>query len=103
MSKAAPKEFTKEAVAFFDGGVTAAKLKKQAAAASGAEAASLKEQAAKYSDKCYIILHGKVYDVTDFLAKHPGGPESILQVRSHFALNAAYDMCSKRFNDSFFR
>jgi cytochrome b involved in lipid metabolism len=74
------KEFTAEEVKFFDGGVAAGKLKKQLAAASGDAAAKLKAEIAKYSDKCYIILHGKVYDVTTFLAKHPGGPESILQV-----------------------
>ncbi len=79
MSKAT-KEFTAEEVSFFDGGVTKNKLKKELAAAEGAAAEEIKAKMAKYHDKCYIILHGKVYDVTDFLIKHPGGHESILQV-----------------------
>lgn len=29
---------------------------------------------------CWIIVHGKVYDVTDFLEEHPGGYDIILQV-----------------------
>lgn len=31
------------------------------------------------SDKdCWLIVHGKVYDVTDFLEEHPGGYDIIL-------------------------
>jgi cytochrome b involved in lipid metabolism len=29
-------------------------------------------------DDCWIILHGKVYDATTWLKKHPGGVTSIL-------------------------
>jgi cytochrome b involved in lipid metabolism len=27
---------------------------------------------------CWIVVHGKVYDVTDFLEEHPGGYDIIL-------------------------
>lgn len=27
------------------------------------------------SDDCWVVIHGSVYDVTDFLESHPGGPE----------------------------
>lgn len=31
------------------------------------------------SDKsCWLVVHGKVYDVTDFLEEHPGGYDIIL-------------------------
>lgn len=32
---------------------------------------------AKHDDRgsCWIIVEGHVYDVTDFIAEHPGGPE----------------------------
>lgn len=29
---------------------------------------------------CWIIVHGKVYDVTAFLTEHPGGKKPILKV-----------------------
>ncbi|KAI1335445.1 FMN-dependent dehydrogenase [Xylariaceae sp. FL0016] len=29
-------------------------------------------------DSCWVIVHGKAYDVTDFLPEHPGGPGIIL-------------------------
>ena len=28
---------------------------------------------------CWIVVEGKVYDVTDFLKDHPGGPAVILK------------------------
>ncbi|KAL1967287.1 hypothetical protein VTN77DRAFT_3333 [Rasamsonia byssochlamydoides] len=31
-------------------------------------------------DSCWVILYGKVYDVTDFLASHPGGTKVILKL-----------------------
>lgn len=39
------------------------------------------EEVAKHnSDKsCWVIVHGKAYDVTDFLPEHPGGPKIILK------------------------
>jgi isopentenyl diphosphate isomerase/L-lactate dehydrogenase-like FMN-dependent dehydrogenase/cytochrome b involved in lipid metabolism/hemoglobin-like flavoprotein/DMSO/TMAO reductase YedYZ molybdopterin-dependent catalytic subunit len=40
------------------------------------------EEIAKHSteDDCWIILHGKVYDTSEFMADHPGGGNSILKV-----------------------
>ncbi|ODN81596.1 hypothetical protein L202_02008 [Cryptococcus amylolentus CBS 6039] len=30
------------------------------------------------ADDCWVIINGKIYDVTDFMENHPGGPEIIL-------------------------
>merc|ERR1719390_276786 len=55
---------------------------KPAAAAGGAPAASgyTKEEVAKHNNKssCWVILHDRVLDVTDFLKDHPGGELAIL-------------------------
>ncbi|KAL2266646.1 hypothetical protein VTJ83DRAFT_5998 [Remersonia thermophila] len=32
------------------------------------------------ADSCWVVLHGHVYDVTDFLPHHPGGSKIILQL-----------------------
>jgi L-lactate dehydrogenase (cytochrome) len=39
------------------------------------------QEIAKHSTKesCWVILHGKAYDVTDFLPEHPGGQNIILK------------------------
>jgi hypothetical protein len=40
---------------------------------------SLEEVKKHTSDKsCWLVVHGKVYDVTDFLEEHPGGYDIIL-------------------------
>lgn len=31
-------------------------------------------------DDCWIVVNGKVYDLTKFAPNHPGGPESMLNV-----------------------
>merc|ERR1719456_1279427 len=59
-----------------------------AAAAGGAPTAAAapvasgytKEEVAKHNNKksCWVILHDKVLDVTDFLKDHPGGELAIL-------------------------
>lgn len=33
-------------------------------------------------DDCWIAVHSKIYDVTDFLDLHPGGSGSML-IRNH--------------------
>ncbi|KAH8910412.1 FMN-dependent dehydrogenase [Coniochaeta sp. PMI_546] len=40
------------------------------------------EEVARHAsaDSCWVILYGKVYDVTDFLSSHPGGSKVILQL-----------------------
>ena len=30
-------------------------------------------------DSCWVIVHGKAYDVTEFMPEHPGGPKIILK------------------------
>ena len=37
---------------------------------SEAEIAKHKEE-----EDCWLVIHGKVYDVTPYLDEHPGGPE----------------------------
>ncbi len=41
---------------------------------TGAEVAQHNSQ-----DSCWVIVHGKAYDVTDFLPEHPGGMNVILR------------------------
>ncbi|KAK8052085.1 hypothetical protein PG993_003470 [Apiospora rasikravindrae] len=38
-------------------------------------------EVAKHNDKnsCWVVVHGKAYDVTEFLPEHPGGPKIILK------------------------
>ncbi|HVY67662.1 MAG TPA: cytochrome b5-like heme/steroid binding domain-containing protein [Patescibacteria group bacterium] len=36
--------------------------------------------AAKSKDKCWAAIGGKVYDLTNWIAKHPGGPDKILGI-----------------------
>lgn len=39
------------------------------------------EEVAKHNnaDSCWVIVHGRAYDVTEFLPEHPGGPKIILK------------------------
>merc|ERR1712072_1011265 len=39
------------------------------------------QEVAKHNnrDDCWVIIHGKAYDVTEFLPEHPGGPKIILK------------------------
>ncbi|KAI0302338.1 glyoxylate dehydrogenase [Multifurca ochricompacta] len=39
-------------------------------------------------DSCWIIVHGSVYDVTDFLDEHPGGSQIILKYAGQDATEA---------------
>ncbi|EAQ89381.1 hypothetical protein CHGG_06000 [Chaetomium globosum CBS 148.51] len=41
-------------------------------------------------ESCWVVLHGNVYDVTDFLPEHPGGSRIILQLAGRDA-TAEYD------------
>ena len=36
---------------------------------------------AKHSsaDDCWVIIHGRAYDVTEFMPEHPGGPKIIMK------------------------
>lgn len=39
------------------------------------------EEVAKHNNKdsCHVIVHGNIYDVTEFLPDHPGGSGIILK------------------------
>jgi L-lactate dehydrogenase (cytochrome) len=39
------------------------------------------EEVAKHNNKdsCWVIIHGRAYDVTEFMPEHPGGPKIILK------------------------
>lgn len=39
-------------------------------------------------DDCWVIIHGKVYDVTEFLPEHPGGPSIIIKYAGKDATKA---------------
>ncbi|KAJ1845125.1 hypothetical protein LPJ73_004954 [Coemansia sp. RSA 2703] len=43
-------------------------------------------------DDIWIVVHGKVYDVTKFLDEHPGGEEVILEVAGLDATDAFEDI-----------
>lgn len=80
------RKYTAEEVAYRDGGITLKKLSKEEEKLQGAADPDSKKRIAeianekkKYTKDTWIILHGLVYDVTQFLTNHPGGPESILQ------------------------
>ncbi|KAI9465260.1 glyoxylate dehydrogenase [Lactarius psammicola] len=49
-------------------------------------AETVKQHASRES--CWIIVHGKVYDVTDFLDEHPGGSKIILKYAGRDATEA---------------
>ena len=31
-------------------------------------------------EDCWVVINGKVYDLTDFAEEHPAGPESIIEL-----------------------
>lgn len=39
------------------------------------------DEVAKHNsrDDCYVILYNKVYDLTEFIPEHPGGPQIIIK------------------------
>ncbi|KAF9534628.1 cytochrome b5-like heme/steroid binding domain-containing protein [Crepidotus variabilis] len=49
-------------------------------------------RAHKSKDSFYILLHGKVYDVTKFIDEHPGGDEVILAEGGQDATEAFEDV-----------
>ncbi len=73
-------KYTEEEVSYRDGGLTLNKLAKQEKTETDAAALkSIAEKKKLYTKDTWIVIHGMVYDVTNFLNSHPGGPESILQ------------------------
>lgn len=52
-----------------------------AAASSNTRVIPLEEIRGHSTEKsCWLLLHGNVYDVTEFLEEHPGGYDIILAV-----------------------
>ncbi|KAF9238802.1 cytochrome b5-like heme/steroid binding domain-containing protein [Melanogaster broomeanus] len=49
-------------------------------------------QANSTKDSLYVLLHGKVYDVTKFIDEHPGGDEVILAEAGKDATEAFEDV-----------
>ncbi|KAM6496187.1 Cytochrome b5-like heme/steroid binding domain containing protein [Amanita muscaria] len=49
-------------------------------------------KASNTRDKFYVLLHGKVYDVTKFLDEHPGGDEVVLAEAGQDATEAFEDV-----------
>lgn len=78
MSAVADKVYTKEEISYRDGGATLKRLEKELTTASAERKEEIEKLMKLYKKECWIIMYGKVYDVTKFLVDHPGGPESIL-------------------------
>lgn len=53
-----------------------------------------KAEVAKHKTKsdCWIIIHGKVYDVTKYSRDHPGGPDALYEVGGQDATSAYEDV-----------
>ena len=45
----------------------------------------------KSDENCWIVLNGKVYDVTDYLEEHPGGVGKIMEQAGGDATKAFND------------
>ena len=52
------------------------------------------------SSNCWVVLKGKVYDVTGFLSDHPGGDEIILNHAGSDIENAMKDPSEHEHSDS---
>ena len=46
-------------------------------------------------EDCWLIAHNKVYDVTKYMDKHPGGKEAILKYAGKDATEAFYQIHEK--------
>lgn len=46
----------------------------------------------KNQSSCWVSIHNKVYDVTNFLDEHPGGDQVVLDVGGTFATEAFEDV-----------
>jgi len=69
MASSELRVFTREELAKYDGGRSALRKAR--------ETGEPLDRSQVYST--YISIHGMVYDVTQFLGRHPGGPDEILR------------------------
>lgn len=48
------------------------------------------DEIAKHNNEksCWVVIHGKAYDVTEFMPEHPGGPKIILKYAGKDATEA---------------
>lgn len=72
------KEYTLEEIAYHDGGKTLERFDKEYKDASDIRKEEIDNLRKLYKNDVWIILYGKVYDVTRYLMSHPGGPQPII-------------------------
>lgn len=52
-------------------------------------------------DDCWVAIHGKVYDLTDFAEEHPAGPESIFDLAGKDGTDAFEAVHSEKIMEDF--
>ena len=51
-------------------------------------------------DDCWIVLHGEVYNVTNWLKRHPGGARLIMHYAGEDATVSAFNWLTEHSHDS---
>uniref|UniRef100_A0A0A9WFG4 Cytochrome b5 n=1 Tax=Lygus hesperus TaxID=30085 RepID=A0A0A9WFG4_LYGHE len=72
------KEYTLEEVSYHDGGKTLGRFDKEYKDADEIRKTEIDKLRKLYKNDAWIVIYGKVYDVTSYLMSHPGGPDPIL-------------------------
>lgn len=54
------------------------------------------EECAKHNTEkdCWLVIHGKVYDVTEFLDEHPGGYDIVVANTGKSLISVPFVSCS---------